>query len=86
MVANEWVYVLGFLPKDVARSAWAQVVLPRRRQVGSASDLPRLALGCALCDWSLARTAAAAEGMGMGRLSDGAVLKRQRGCGPTLDI
>ena len=33
MVANEWVYVLGFLPKDFARSAWAQGVLPRRRQV-----------------------------------------------------
>ena len=58
---------------------WAQGVLPRRRQVGSASDLPLLALGCALCDWSLARTAAAAEGTGMGRLSDVAVLKRPRG-------
>jgi hypothetical protein len=85
LVASEWAYVLGFLPKDFARSAWAQGALLRRRQVDSASDLLRLALGYALCDWSLARTAAAAEGMGMGHLSDVAVLKRLRRCGSWLE-
>ena len=85
MVASEWEYVLGFLPKDFVRSAWAQEALLRRRQVGSASDLLRLALGYALCDWSLATTAAAAERMGMGRLSDVALLKRLRRCGPWLE-
>ena len=85
LVASEWEYVLGFLPKDFSRSAWAQGALLRRRQVDSASDLLRLALGYALCDWSLATTAAAAERMGMGHLSDVAVLKRLRRCGPWLE-
>jgi hypothetical protein len=84
MVQSEWDYVLGLLPRDLARSAWAHGVILRRRQVQSAAALLRLVLGYALCDWSLRATAAAAERMGFGRLSDVAVLKRLRRCGPWL--
>ena len=86
LVTSEWEYVLGFLPKDLSRSAWSQSALIRRRQVDSAPALLRLVLAYALCDWSLRTTAAASERMGMGRLSDVAVLKRLRRCGPWLAV
>lgn len=86
LVTSEWEYVLGFLPKDLVRSAWSQSALIRRRRVDSAPALLRLVLAYALCDWSLRTTAAASERMGMGRLSDVAVLKRLRRCGPWLAV
>lgn len=86
LVGSEWEYVLGFLPQDLARSAWSQSALIRRRQVDSAPALLRLALAYALCDWSLRTTAEMSERMGMGRLSDVAVLKRLRRCGPWLAV
>ncbi len=86
LIASEWEYVLGFLPQDLTRSAWRQGALIRRRQVDSAGALLRLVLAYALCDWSLRTTAAAAERMGMGPLTDVAVLKRLRRCGPWLAV
>ena len=84
VLTNEWDYLLTLLPGDLERSAWAHGVILRRRQVRSADGLLRLALGYATCDWPLRTVAAMSERMGLGTLSDVAVLKRLRRCGPWL--
>lgn len=84
VVEAEWAYVIGLLPADLDETARTYGALRRRRQITSASALLRLALGYAMCDWSLPIAAATAEGLGLGKLSHVAVLKRLRGCGPWL--
>jgi hypothetical protein len=81
---NQWEYLLTLLPGDLERSAWVHGVLLRRRQVRSAQALLRLALAYSLCDWPLRTVAAMSERLGLGSLSDVAVLKRLRRCGPWL--
>lgn len=61
-------------------SAKASGALVRRREIKSAEDLLRLALAYGPCGKSLRGTAAWAQSIGVGELSDVAVLKRLRGC------
>jgi hypothetical protein len=79
IVETEWQYVLNMMPADLEQSAVQKLALQRRRQVSSAGDLLRLALCYGLCDFSLRQTAAWAELIGLGSLSNVAVLKRLRG-------
>lgn len=84
LLENEWQYVLNMMPPDLEESAAAKLALRRRREIGSASDLLRLALAYGVCDMSLRQTAAWAELIGLGRLSDVAVLKRLKGASEWL--
>lgn len=71
--------VEGLLPDDLERSAIDRLAIRRRREITCASDLLRLVLAYAVCDFSLRQTAAWASVIGLGQLSDVAVLKRLRG-------
>jgi Transposase DDE domain len=79
LVQEEWRWVEGLLPDDLERSAADRLALRRRREISCASDLLRLVLAYAVCDFSLRQTAAWASVIGLGQLSDVAVLKRLRG-------
>jgi hypothetical protein len=83
-IDEEWQYVLNMLPADLEESAADKLALTRRRQVGSAEDLLRLCLAYGLCDMSLRQTAAWAHVIGLGELSDVAVLKRIQGAADWL--
>ena len=77
---HEWPYLLSFLPdeqvlEDTARS-WGAI--QRRRAVGRASTLLRLALVYGFCGYSLRQTAAWAEAAEVASLSDVALLNRLR--------
>lgn len=76
---GEWRWVEGLLPEDLERSAVDRLAIRRRREITCASDLLRLVLAYAVCDYSLRQTAAWASVVGLGQLSDVAVLKRLRG-------
>lgn len=76
IIGDEWECVLSLLPADLERSAAAKLALVRRREIKSASDLLRMALCYALCDFSLSQTAAWAALVGIGQLSNVAVFKR----------
>lgn len=78
LLAADWRYVLDLLPADLEASAQAQLAMVRRRNVRCASDLLRLCLCYACCDLSLRQVAAQAALLGLGRLSDVAVMKRLR--------
>ena len=80
VVEDEWAYLVGLLPANLDELAEESGALQRRRAVGSAQDLLRLALAYAAHDWSLRQTAAMAEVMGWQSISDVGVLKRLRGC------
>lgn len=84
IVGDEWQYVLSMLPDDLDENAAAMSALTRRRQIRSAEDLLRLCLAYGLCDMSLRQTAAWAQVMGLGELSDVAVYKRIKGCAAWL--
>lgn len=79
LVQEEWRWVEGLLPDDLERSAVDRLAIRRRREITCASDLLRLVLAYAVCDFSLRQTAAWASVIGLGQLSDVAVLKRLRG-------
>lgn len=66
-------------PEHLEASAKANGALVRRREIKSAADLLRLALAYGPCGKSLRETAAWAQSIDMGELSDVAVLKRLRG-------
>ncbi len=78
IIGADWPYVLSMMPRDLEESAEERLALRRRRQVGSAGDLLRMALCYGLCDYSLRQTAAWAKLTGIGDMSDVAVLKRLR--------
>lgn len=78
LVDQEWGQVLSLVPVDLEATARAEKAFQRRREVRSADDLLRLVLAYALCDWSLRLTGVWARLIGLGRLSDVAVLKRLR--------
>jgi len=84
LLSREWGHVLSLMPSDLEASCLAMGALSRRRQVVCAADLLRLCLAYSLCDMSLRQVAAWAEVIGLGRLSDVAVLKRLRRAGPWL--
>ena len=78
IIKSEWDYVLSFMPEDFDTSSYAKLALLRRREVDSAGDLLRMCLAYGLCDMSLRQVAAWAASIGLGRLSDVAVLNRLR--------
>ena len=84
LVTDEWQYVLNMMPPDLEESAVEKLALVRRREIGSAADLLRMALCYGLCDLSLRQTAAWAKLNAVGELSDVAVLKRLRGASDWL--
>lgn len=71
--------------EELERSAKASGALIRRREIKSAADLLRVALAYGPCGKSLRETAAWAQTIGLGDLSDVAVLKRLRGCAGWLE-
>lgn len=79
----DWEYLVACLP-ELEVSAKECGALTRRRAVDSAETLLRLALVHAFCDHSLRETAAWAEVSGVAEISDVALLKRFRRCGPWL--
>lgn len=76
LVGTQWQYVLDMLPSDLEESARAKLAIQRRRDVGSAADLLRLALAYSVCDFSLRKAAAWAALVGIGELSAPAVGNR----------
>lgn len=78
LIEADWQYVLDLMPADLDESAVAKLAIRRRREVDSAAALLRLALCYGFCDLSLRETAAQASLIGLGELSDVAVLKRLR--------
>ena len=76
----QWPYLRSFLAEeaDLEASARDTGALVRRREVGSASDLLRLALAYGFCGLSLRETAAWAEANGIASISNVALLKRLR--------
>ena len=79
----DWSYLLKCLP-ELEESAREFGALVRRRRVDSAETLLRLALVHAFFDHSLRETALWAETAGIVSVSDVALLKRFRRCGPWL--
>lgn len=82
----QWPYLLGCLPPelDLEESARRFRAITRRREVGSASTLLRLAMAYGFCEMSLRQTAAWAEAAGVASLSDVALLNRLRKAAPWL--
>ncbi len=78
MIMQDWEQWAKLLPADLAVSAEATRALRRRRGVRQASDLLRLILAYAVCDWSLRVVGAWATLMGLAELSDVALLNRLR--------
>ena len=76
VLSEEWDHVLSLMPRDFEQSCRDKLALSRRRQVVSAGDLLRLCLAYGVCDMSLRQVAAWACAIGLGQLSDVAVLKR----------
>src|ERR1035437_8273128 len=83
-LGDEWPIILDMLPPGLADSPCAMLALQPHPAVGSAGDLLRLALAYGLCDMSLRQTAAWAQVLGLGELSDVAVLNRLRKAAPWL--
>lgn len=79
----DWPYLVASLP-ELEGSAREFGALTRRRCVDSAETLLRLVLIHAVCDHSLRETAMWAESMDLVSISDVALLKRFRRCGPWL--
>lgn len=79
----DWPYILSCLP-ELESSSREFGALQRRRSVDSAETLLRLALVHAFCDHSLRETALWAETADVANISDVALLKRFRRCGPWL--
>ncbi len=75
---QNWAELSQLLPSDFETSAWATGALVRRREVRSALDLLRLILHYALSGLSLRLVAAWFCLLGLGNLSDVALLKRLR--------
>jgi hypothetical protein len=76
IVKMQWPLVLAMMPADLEETASSKLAIVRRRGVGSAADLLRLALLYGFCGLSLRQTAARASLLGLGELSDVAVLHR----------
>jgi hypothetical protein len=82
IMGEEWEQVLASLPADLDLEASARHAgaLLRRREVKSAADLLRMVFAYAVCDWSLRLVGAWCTLIGVGSLSDVAVMKRLCGC------
>lgn len=81
---DDWLHVLSMLPDDLDGSCRSKLAIERFREVRSASDLLRLCLAYGVCDLSLRQVAAWASTIGLGQMSNVAVLKRLRSAGDWL--
>ena len=81
---DDWLHVLSMLPDDLDRSCRAKLAVERFREIRCASDLLRLCLAYGVCDLSLRQAAAWASTIGLGKMSNVAVLKRLRSTGDWL--
>lgn len=86
LIDKEWEEVVESIPVDLEKSARESKALIRRREIKSASDLLRLVLAYSLCDWSLRLVGAWAVVIGLGKLSDVAVMKRLKKAVPWLRV
>lgn len=81
---DDWLHVVSMLPEDLDVSCRSKLAVERFREIRCASDLLRLCLAYGVCDLSLRQTAAWASTIGLGRMSNVAVLKRLRSAGEWL--
>ncbi len=83
---ESWEDLVQYVPATVAldTSARSAKALLRQREIKTASDLLRLALGYAVCDWSLRLLAIWCEVQGIGHLSSTAIRKRLKRCNTWL--
>lgn len=81
---EDWLHVVSMLPDDLDESCRSKLAIERFREVRCASDLLRLCLAYGVCDLSLRQTAAWASTIGLGTMSNVAVLKRLRSAGDWL--
>lgn len=86
LINREWEEVVESIPVDLEKSARESGALIRRREIKSASDLLRLVLAYSLCDWSLRLVGAWGVVIGLGKLSDVAVMKRLKKAVPWLRV
>lgn len=77
-VLASWEQFAQYFPADLEASARAAGALRRRRKVKTARDLLHMALLYAGYDWSLRMVGLWCHGMGIGDLSDVAILNRLR--------
>jgi len=82
LLTDQWSALLQTLPSSLDLEATARMTcaLVRRREIQRATDLLRLVLAYAVCDWSLRLVGAWATLMGLAALSDVAVYKRLQHC------
>jgi len=81
---DDWLHVLSMLPDDLDESCRSKLAIERFREIRCASDLLRLCLAYGVCDMSLRQVAAWSSTIGLGELSNVAVLKRLRSAGDWL--
>ena len=84
LIDEDWQEALSSIPVDLEKTARETKALQRRREVKTADDLLRLALAYSVCDWSLRLVGMWASLIGLGNLSDVAVLKRLKKATPWL--
>lgn len=86
IIEFQWPYLATLIgsSEEIARSAITSGALIRRREVRTADTLLRLAITYGFCGFSLRQTAAYAQTVGFATISDVALLKRLRRCGPWL--
>ena len=76
LMDEEWETFLALIRTDLEQSAHETKALQRRREIKCAEDLLRLVLAYSVCDWSLRLVGLWAYLLGIGFLSDVAVMKR----------
>jgi hypothetical protein len=86
MVDFQWPYIQSLIGsrEEIERTAVESGAFKRRRGVADAGTLLKLALMYGFCGFSLRHTAALAAANGLADVSDVALLKRFRKCGPWL--
>jgi hypothetical protein len=81
-VGKDWEQIIACMPGEIDLEATARQTkaLQRRREIKSGADLLRMVLAYAICDWSFRMVGIWCSIIGVGNLSDVAVLKRLRHC------
>lgn len=79
-LVDEYEQLMATFPVDLEETARETQALVRCREVKRASDLLRMVFAYAVCDWSLRIVGAWCLLIGIGNLSNVAVLKRLRKC------
>jgi len=80
IIEHQWPFLLSFVPHDIDLDQTAHQfgAMRRKRLISRASDLLRFALAYGFCGMSLRQTAAWSDMVGLGAISDVALLKRLR--------